>query len=122
MSILEVKLEPSGCLCPGRVKYECHVYGAHSLAWHSNHHVIEYSNRDRVGKTFESDSLTAILTDKVPNMFTSVNYTSTMRVHRHQLNGTKLTCTGLLSHGSGAVKDSHNDSTNICIKGAVNII
>ena len=124
MSALEVKLQPNACLCLDKVplEYECQVYEANSLVWHSNHDQFadfEYVSRDRVGKTIWSDLITTNLTGKVLNMLESVNYTSTLRVHSHQLNGTELTCIGLLLHGSGAVRDSHNDSTNICITGDV---
>ena len=113
-------MKPSSCLCTDRVEYQCHVYGAHSLVWNisdDSFNGIEYVNRDHVGKTFKFDSVTTKLTSKISNMYTSVNYTSTLRVHRSQLNETELTCTGLLLHGNGAVKDSHNDSINICITG-----
>ena len=118
MSIFEVQLEPSSCLCPDRVEYQCHVYAAHSLVWHSNHDQfddIEYVTRSNVGKTIVSDSVTAKLTGKVPNMFESINFTSTLRVHSYQLNETELTCIGLLNYLSGQVRDSH--SINICITG-----
>ena len=120
VSIFEVQLEPSSCLCPDRVEYQCHVNEAHSLVWHSNHDQfdnIEYVTRSNVGKTVVSDSVTAKLTGKVPNMLESVNFTSTLRVHSYQLNETELTCIGLLNYFSGHIRDSHNDSINICITG-----
>ena len=122
VSIFEVQLEQSSCLCPDRVEYQCHVYEAQSLVWHSNNDLfadIEYVSRDRVGKTIESADLTvtAKLTAKVANMLESSNLTSTLRVNNYQLNETELTCIGLVIGGSGTVSDSHNDSINICITG-----
>ena len=102
------------------MEYQCHVYEAQSLVWQSNNDLfadIEYVSRDTVGKTIESVNLTVNLTGKIPNMLESINYTSTLRVHSYQLNETELTCIGLRLHGSGAVRDSHNDSINICITG-----
>ena len=111
-------MKPNSCLCPDRVQYQCHVNGAQSLVWNirdDSFNGIEYVNRDQVGKTFESDSVTVKLTGKVENMFELVNFTSTLRVHKTQLNETELTCTGLLIHGDGSVKSTLNDSINICI-------
>ena len=120
MSLPRVQLEPSSCLCPDRVEYQCHVYNAHILSWHNSHNQfnnIKYDSRDSVGKTFVSDLVTAKLTGKVSNMLQSINYTSTLRVHRYQLNETVLTCAGLLFHGNGAIKSLQTSSTYICITG-----
>ena len=118
MSILEVQLEPSSCLCPDRVEYQCLAYEAHNLVWHSNQFDdIKYNIYDNAGKSIVSKLVTANLTGKVPNMLHSNNYTSTLRVHSYQLNETKLTCIGQLIYLIGIVRESHNHSINICITG-----